>query len=374
MVARPSVSPVRVAHLVQYLEVGGIERMVLALSRAGRAHGVESEVVAYLGEGPFREAFREAGVETTVMPSGSGLKPALGPRLAAWLRRRRIDVLHSHHLGPFLYGSIACLLARKPHLHTEHSVELYDVPRRRLLARLMPRAARVVSVSPGVADWRRTHLGTAAEVVENGVALPPPPSPETRAAARRGLGILDGAFVVGTVARLAPEKDLGTLLRAFSTVVAAFPDARLVLAGGGAERPVLEALSRTLGLDASVLFLGERRDVEALLPAFDVTALSSVREGLPLSLLEAMAAGLPAVATEVGGLPDLLSAGGGRLVPPSSPETLAGALLDYARDPARRLADGLAARARVEARHGEDAMVRRYVDLYRQLAGRDRRP
>ncbi|MCB9730322.1 MAG: glycosyltransferase [Deltaproteobacteria bacterium] len=362
----------RVAHVVQYLSVGGIERMVERMALAGPEHGLEVEVVAYLEDGPLRALLEARGVAVHLLPTSPGLSPRLPLRLARLLRRRRIDVVHSHHLGPFLYGGVAARLAGAAHVHTEHSVEFYDAPRRRAIGRAMSSLARVVCVAPEIARWRREQLGSDDLVIQNGVAVPPLDA-RARAAARDALGIGADRFVVGCVARLSAEKDHATLVDAFAALVASCPRAHLVLVGDGDRRGAIEERIRTAGLESKVSVLGRRLDTEAILPAFDVGALASVREGLPLSLLEVMATGAPVVATAVGGVPALLAEAGGVVVPPGDPAALGRALQLYADDADRRARDGAAARTLVQARYSDTEMNRRYAALYRQVARPARR-
>lgn len=351
-----------VCALIQYFEIGGIERMVLDIATCAVERQIQTTVVAYLGEGRFRDTFEHAGIQTQFIDGRAGLQLTLPWTLGRWLRRNRVDVLHSHHLGPFIYGAAAAWMSRIPQLHTEHSRELYDTPRRQLIGRAMPRMARVVTVAEELSRWRSEHFDDRCEAIPNGVFVPeriPPAEP-----ARAELGLAPDAFVIGCVARLGKEKDHRTLVEAFRRVRIAAPRARLVLVGDGPERAALEE-----NAPEGMTLLGTRNDVQSLLPAFDVIALSSRREGLPLALLEGMAFGLPAVATSVGGIPELLADGAGQVVPVASPELLAEALLNYAHDPVRREADGRTARARVLEHHDRRAMVARYSALYRELAG-----
>jgi glycosyltransferase involved in cell wall biosynthesis len=364
-------APLRVAHLVQYLSVGGIERMVERMAIAGPAHGLAVEVIAYLEDGPLRALLEARGVPVFVLPTRPGLSPTLPLRLARHLRKRRIDVVHSHHVGPFLYGAAAAKLAGAAQVHTEHSVEFYDAARRRAIGRAMPHLARVVCVAQEISDWRREHLGCDDVVIENGVAVPPIGA-GAKESARTALGLDSDAFVVGCLARLSPEKDHRTLVEAFARLAEALPRAHLVLIGDGPLRAELERQIEDSQLGARVSVLGRRLDADAIVPAFDVGALASVREGLPLALLEIMATGAPVVATGVGGIPALLAGGGGRVVPAREPAALAAALLDYARDPERLVSDGHAARRLIESRYSDVQMNSRYAALYRSTAARRR--
>jgi glycosyltransferase involved in cell wall biosynthesis len=363
---------IRVAQLIQYFGIGGIERMVEGLVPAFRTRGVDTVVAAYRGDGPVREALSRLGADPVLLPGRAGLDPALPFRLARWLRATRADVLHTHHLGPFIYGAAAARLAGVPHVHTEHSHEIYDAPRRRALGRRMDALAHVVAVSEEIADWRESTLGRRCAVIPNGVPVPPEASPDDRARARSALGLAADDVAVGCVARLAPEKDHRTLVRALAAAVAAAPRLRLVLLGDGTERRALERLAGELGVAARVTFLGARSDVAALLPGLDVFSLASQREGLPLSLLEALAAGLPAVTTAVGEMPRVLDEAGGVAVPPGDPAALASALSLAAGSADWRRAAGAAGRRLIVERYSMGAMADGYVAVYRSMIARRR--
>jgi glycosyltransferase involved in cell wall biosynthesis len=355
----------RVAQLIQYYGIGGIERMVEGLVPAFHSRGVDTVVAAYRGDGPVRQAIEAQGAPAVLLPGRSGLDPLLPFRLSRWLRTSGADVLHTHHLGPFLYGAAAARLAGLPHVHTEHSHEIYDAPRRLALGRRMDDHATVIAVSQEIATWRASVLGRCCAVVPNGVPVPPAPTPEARARARALLGVADDDVAVGCVARLAPEKDHATLVRALHAALPSAPHLRLVLAGDGTERLALVALAAELGVGDRVLFLGARSDVADLLPGLDLFTLASRREGLPLSLLEALASGVPAITTAVGEMPRVLSSGAGITVPPGDPAALASALARGALDPAWRRTAGATGRALVQSSYSMDAMADAYLHFYR---------
>lgn len=363
--------PLHVAHLIQYFHVGGIERLVLALGRGLAARGVRTTVFAYVSNGPFEAVYREAGLETVFLETRPGVQALLPARLLAEFARRRVDLVHTHHLGPALYGALPARTLGRRVVHTEHSVELYDTERRRLAGRLLPRLAHVVTVSHELAAYRREHFGDAPEVIENGVEVPPVADASARAAARELLQLPPDALVVGSVARLAAEKAPALLLEAFQLARAQAPqrDLRLVLVGDGSERALLERRVAEAGLQEVVRLVGRRDDVERLLPAFDVFGLASEREGLPLAVLEAMAHGIPAVTTAVGALPALLSGGAGRLAPSGDAPALAQALLALVPDADRRAA-GDTARRLVLEKHSSYTMLDRYSAVYARLSGK----
>jgi glycosyltransferase involved in cell wall biosynthesis len=203
-------------------------------------------------------------------------------------------------------------------------------------------------------------------VIYNGIDPGPLPDAQGRIAARKQLGVPADSLVIGTIGRLDPVKDLATLLRALAQCSQEV-QALLVIIGDGPERPALEALARELSVDSRVQFLGHRDDARQWLPACDVYVNSSVSEGVSLTILEAMAAGLPVIATRVGGTPEVVTGECGLLVPARDAGALARALSELHRDLPRRASFGRAARSRVETHFTLDRMVREYADVYRSL-------
>jgi len=358
--------PLRVAHLMQYFAIGGLERMVERLSVASKSRGVESLVIGYLGDGPIRGALERQGIPTLLFDSGPGLDPKLAWRLRSVLLRERIDVLHSHHLGPFVYGTPAALLARCPQVHTEHSHELYDKPRRQILGAIMSPLAEVVAVSPEISEYRKRFPGRC-RVIPNGVPLPAD-APSMRARARALLNADEGSFVVGCAARLSPEKNHAGLLAAFAQLLRDEPRSLLACAGDGPLGDALRAQADRAGLGGRVRWLGTVEEMGQFYAALDACVLNSDREGLPLSLLEAMSFGVPVVATEVGGVGALLADGAGLLVPPRAPEALAAALSSLAQQPELAQKIGRNGKARIRESYSIDTMADRYVELYREVA------
>jgi glycosyltransferase involved in cell wall biosynthesis len=201
------------------------------------------------------------------------------------------------------------------------------------------------------------------DVVYNGIDPGPAPSVDDRVRARARLGVPSEPFVIGTVARLDPVKDLGVVIRAMVSVA---PDAAaiLVVIGDGPERAALERTASVCGVAERVIFLGHREDARELLPACDIYVNSSIFEGVSLTILEAMAAGLPVVATAVGGTPEIVGPETGVLVPARDPDSLARAMLSLMRNPPARETMGRAGRQAVESRFTLDRMVDDYVRVY----------
>jgi glycosyltransferase involved in cell wall biosynthesis len=231
---------------------------------------------------------------------------------------------------------------------------------------------KIATVSREVAqmvtrEWRVSPSRVA--VVHNGVRVPAlDEGIETRARWRRELGVGESDVLIGTVAVFRPVKDLHTMLEAMALIVRETSRARLVLMGAGPLKNELEATAERLGLTSVVHFPGFRRDATQLLPALDTFVLSSVSEGISLALLEAMAAGVPVVATRVGGNLEILNNPEcGLLVPPRSPRNLADAILSLMNDATRRRELSAGGRRRVEEAFSLGRMIRAYESLYASL-------
>ncbi len=314
------------------------------------------------------------GVAVHPLEAPPGVRPGLPLALARLARRLGAALLHSHNTGGVVYAAPAAVLAGLPLIHTEHGREPLPPPRsrlgqlrRRLLLaaeRLaLARAARVVAVAPPVAEALAPFVGDRPlVVVPNGVTIPTL-DPAARSAARRALALPDGAVAVGMVGRLEPIKGPDVLLEAAASLLPRRPHVLLVYVGDGSLRPALEARARVLGLAGQVRFAGFRSDAPDLLAGLDVAVLPSRSEGVPLALLEAMAAGRPMVATAVGGTPFALG-DAGLLVPSEAPAPLAEALGRLLDDPALAVALGARARSRALARFSERAMAAAYMGLY----------
>jgi sugar transferase (PEP-CTERM/EpsH1 system associated) len=297
-------------------------------------------------------------------------------RLATLLRRLRPAIVHSRNWGA-IDAVLAARVARVPVvIHGEHGREVTDPEgldrRRNRFRRLVaPLITRFVTVSFDLHRWLLTTVRIpAAKVVaiHNGVDTSRFAGRE-REAARQVLGLPARAVIVGTVGRLDPVKDHAGLLAAFSALRAKHPAAQLVVVGEGPCRAPLEHRIRELGLTGAVHLLGLRRDVAMLLGGMDVFVLPSLAEGISNTVLEAMATGLPVVATRVGGNPELVENGiSGLLVPAGSPSALAAALRSYVADPERRAAHGAAGRRRVLEHFSLEQMAQGYRGLYMALA------
>ncbi len=256
-------------------------------------------------------------------------------------------------------------------LTTKHGGEIPRSGWGARVSRFLARRNRLVAVSEEVEriihGWCKTTRFPVT-VVPNGILAEAFSQPAHRQRVRARLGYGPEHCVLGIVARLAAEKDHHTLLRAFKELYAARPEARLAVIGDGPLRSPLEREAAELGIAECVSFLGERHDVPELLSGLDVFVLSSRTEGLPMTVLEAMAAGLPIVATRVGGVPAAVEDGvTGRLVEPASPPALAAALRQIIRHPEARRDMGRAGRGKLDREFSVSQTAARYEEIYHSL-------
>lgn len=361
----------RVMQLAYSLKTGGLERLVLDLLRQGPALGLEYSLCLLEEEGDLAPQARALGVPIHVLGKRPGLDFAVVPRLRALMRRAGARVLHSHNQAPGFYGGLAAAWAGRPQVLTRHGAS-YGMDRSwRWVSALAGHLSRftVCVGADALAVARREDRLPARRLrlIYNGVDTGLfRPDPIQRAAARAELGLTAGHRVVISVGRVSAEKDYATLL----TALAQLPEVwRLVLVGDGPELDGLRRLAAELGLGERARLLGRRGDVERLLAAADLFALSSLSEGVSIALLEAMAMGLPVVATAVGGTPEVVVDGlTGRLLEPGQPHALALGLVEALADPQRAAAWGRAGRQRVEDRFSLRAMAAAYAELYREVA------
>lgn len=327
--------------------------------------GEDPEVASLAGE------LERSGVQ--VMLLGRRRRSAIGDwgPLLRWLRRLRIDILHAHKFGSNVWGTILGGLAGVPVIVAhEHTWSFTGQPLRRLLDRqLIARGADAI-LAVSEADRRRmVELErippSRVIVVPNGIgASRPTPGRNVRAELR----ISAGTPIFGIVAGLRPQKAVDDFLRAMAVVLRHAPHAHALVVGDGPERASLEALIAKLGIGDHVHVLGLRADVPDLLCVIDVAVLSSRFEGSPLAVLEYMEAGRPIVATEVGGLPDLIEDRmTGLLVPPGDPERLASAMLELLAEPGWASDMGRRGRERRGREFDINVTVRRIEDVYRTL-------
>lgn len=362
-----------IVHVLSSFGMGGQERVAfdLAVGQHKAGHQAVAVSLAPREEGPLGEEFRKSGVEVVHLPKRPGFDVRLPWELQRLFRRQGADVVHTHNPQPLIYGGAPAKLAGAVLVHTKHGVNP-DSSRRVWMRRAVGRLPDAfVAVSGPTAEVAR-NAGECDKgklrVIPNGIDLSRFGRDEgDRNAIRRELDIPLNAWVVGTVGRLWPEKGHPFLLRAVEPLLG--PDFHLIIAGDG---PQADELARAVGKlrrPASVHLLGARTDVPRVVAAFDTFVLSSVREGLPLVIPEAMAAGLPVVATAVGGIPQVVADGEtGYLFAYDDDDALRERLGALADDPDRARTLGRRGREVALARYSCGRMVEDYLTLYREVA------
>jgi glycosyltransferase involved in cell wall biosynthesis len=359
----------RVLHPITRLTLGGSSENTIASCVALDRAGYDCVLAT---------SFRESDAASLADARRRGCRvadiPALGREVAPLadltalaelvrvIRRERPAIVHTHTSKAGFIGRLAAVLARVPAvIHQPHGHIFYGYysPRRTAVFTALERQAarwtdRIITLTERGA---REHLARGIGRAEQYVAVPSGvPTSELRAAApsrgeaRRHLGLDADAFVVVGLGRLVPIKGFDLLVRALPAVAAQISSARVLLVGDGAERAHLGAIAASLGASSRLAMTGETTDVASYLAAADVVAVPSRNEGMGRVIVEAMALGLPVVATTVGGIPDVVADGEcGRLVEPEDVGALAAALIELGRDPALRRKLGEAAVRRAEA-------------------------
>jgi len=358
-----------VMHVVLNLMPGGTERLVVEFARRTR-DSVRPVVCCLEERGPLAGELDAIHVPVIELRRRPGFRPSLGRQLATIAEACGASLLHCHKYSPFVYGLIA---ARVDHslgvIFTEHG-RASDAPatlKRRMANALIGRASSTIFA---VSAALRAHMiaegfpPSRVDVIHNGIELDAVGTPFDRAALRSELGVPEDAIVFGTVARLDPVKDLRSLVTAFQSVRAALPPAHLVIIGNGPEQAALEQQVREAQLAEAVTFAGFRADPRRLLPAFDVYVNSSIYEGIPLTVLEAMAASLPVVATAVGGTSEVVGTDAGILVGARRPDELADVMRRLGASTPWRTTLGRRGRERVAAMFTIERMVSRYLAAY----------
>jgi sugar transferase (PEP-CTERM/EpsH1 system associated) len=365
-----------IAHVVQSLATGGLENGVVNLVNATR-DSFEHVIVCLTTSGALESRLRP-GVRVVTLNKRAGREVVSLAKLARALRQLRPDIVHSRN-WPTIDTVIAARLARVPIVvHGEHGREAADPDgrnaRRNGVRRLLhPFLNRFVCVSHDLRRWLIEQVRIPASkviTIHNGVDVMRFTG-AGRDATRAELGFGPSDVVVGTVGRLDPVKGQAHLVHAFAGVARRHPESRLVITGDGPLRAELECLVDALGLRDRTRMLGERGDVPAILAALDVFVLPSVAEGISNTLLEAMATGLPVVATRVGGNPELIQTETtGLLVPARQPAPLAAAIARYVDDSHLRQLDGKNARQRAVERFSLVRMADNYTAFYAGLLRR----
>jgi glycosyltransferase involved in cell wall biosynthesis len=357
---------VRIVQLVENLEVGGLERLAVDLAITQKQAGHQAIVYCLHESGPLAGRLEDAGIPVVAFRKAAGFSMRAVLAMATSLGSDRVDVIHGHNPGVHHYAALAARIAGVPVcVNTRHSaLTSKGLPyQERYFRWVKPLTGQVVFVCDYVRRLLEDKLQYPAEkcsVILNGIPLEGflarPAAPGSRLPRIR----------FGTIGRLVPAKGHAILIDAFALLCRQVPEAELSIFGYGSLDGVMGEQIARLGLGGRVRLEGRTDDSPGALAGLDVFVLSSVNEGLPLVILEAMAAGLPVVSTNVGGIPEVLPKESAWLCPPGDAEALAGVMLQAARCGDLRERGEIARRVTAD-NYGLEQMVRRYEELYRRL-------
>lgn len=359
-----------ILHVIDSLRVGGSESLAATLAEQFAKHGVGSHICGLGVDGHLRQRLDQAGIKTTYLGHPSGIKPAAMLALGRLSLQHSCSVILTHHFRQLVHAVPASFLLRKRLIHVEHDYHSYEkrpnIVRR--FGQLAPFVHTFAFVSEEIRDWFATRIPSAAGkyvAITNGIDMDRfKRNEDVRKKIRREIGAAPETVVVGTCARLEPIKDHALLLDGFTGMLEALReegrDARLVLIGDGTLRQELEERAARNGIVEKCVFTGVRDNVPDWLSALDAYAITSIDEGLPLSVMEAMSTGLPVVAVDVGSLASIVDEEVGVLLEDRSPETLSRALLRMTTTDAAGLGEG--ARTRIKERHSAAVMAQAYLD------------
>jgi sugar transferase (PEP-CTERM/EpsH1 system associated) len=376
-----------ILHVVYRFAVGGLENGVVNLINRMPEDVARHGVIALDGiADEFRARVRRDDVIYVALGKPPGHAFRLYPRLHGLFRELRPDIVHTRNLAALEVTVPAWAAGVPVRIHGEHGWDTADLSghsrKRQLLRRAYrPFVHRYVALSRHLADYLQGRVGVPAERIEqiyNGVDTARfHPAPDGRVPIDGSPFNAPDLFVLGTVGRMQPVKGLAHLARAFVRARALSPEAarrlRLVLVGEGAARREVESILAAADARAFAWLPGERADIPEVMRGLDCFVLPSLAEGISNTILEAMASGLPVVATRVGGNPELVDDGlSARLVPPADTEALARAVLDYFDDRRSVARHGAAGRQLAERRFGLERMVADYAGLYQRMLARVR--
>lgn len=362
----------KVLLLVHGLPVGGTEKVVVDLSLWMRKKGV-SVIIGCLDQiGPLGISLQEEGFHLKLFQRKPGFDRTLPIRLAAFASREKCDLVHAHQYTPFFYAALAKLLTKFSLVFTEHGRFYPDVPnwKRRIFNRIIGKNVDwITAVSQEVRkslEKTESFPPDHIEVLHNGIDLSIfPKKHNLRKKFRKESGIPDEALVIGTVARLNVIKNQKFLIEAFHVLRKSIPGIYLLIIGDGPERFSLQTQVKALGLHHEVLFVGEQRNIPEWFNKIDIFALSSLSEGMPMTLLESMAAKVPIITTDVGGIREMLVPNKEALLIKSGDiKAFSEGMKKLIQDPFLRNELSEHAKMRVTKEFSLEVICRRYLEIY----------
>jgi glycosyltransferase involved in cell wall biosynthesis len=357
----------RVLQLIETSGPGGAETMLINLVRQ-LSQGQYAPVICLRKNGWLSQQLQKWDFETVIIPQDGYVNSVWFRKLRKMIHAEQISVIHAHEFAMNSYGSILSAIAGVPVITTVHGKNYYHEKwRRRFAYRLIARWSRMVAVSEDIRNFLITQVGIKQDhvlTIRNGIDVK---AYAGRFGEDRAQTKERREYVIGSVGSLYPVKGHTYLLKAFAIVHKTQPDVICKIAGRGHLLAQLQAEVADLGIANQVEFLGLRDDIPQFLQGIDVFVLPSLSEGLPLSILEAMAAGKPVIATNVGGVSEVVQdRRTGFIVPPKDPEGLANRILQVMADQSMAEALGRAGREKVERDFSLNTMTKQYEALYEE--------
>ena len=371
--------PIKICYLINALHVGGAERALSkTVARLDKSRYETIVCCLWMG-GAVTDEIEKAGAKVINLDAKHKLDFGIPFKLYRLLKEHKPDILHSFLFHANMFGRIVGRLAGVPVIISSERTMGMEGKHRLLLNRLTASLAdKIVTVSEAVREFAIAKIGITPDklvTIYNGVDLSEfsrNPNREGIEEARRELGIAPSHVVVGTVGHLEEEKGCEYLLQAAARVSTQDGNVTFLLVGDGSQRAKLENLAEDLSISSNVIFMGYRNDIPRILSVMDIFVLPSLYEGLPNALLEAMAACRPVVATQVGGIPEVVADGEtGILVPRRDPGALAGAICVLLEDRDRAREMGMRGRNQVERLFSVETMVAKTEALYEELIGKN---
>jgi len=366
----------KVAHITFDMRIGGAERLIYHLIRNTDPSRFEVSLICLNQPlGPFGRELQGSGIPIEECDRRPGLDFSLIKNLHRYLREKGIDIVHCHQYTPFVYGVISGLKTPTRVIFTEHG-RFYPDLRKMKRVFVNPALARlcdsITAISAATKEALVRYENMPAKrirVVYNGIADSVSSGAVPVQAIKKSLGIGENDFILGTVARLDSIKNHPLMIRTLKEIRGLYPQTTLVIIVDVPERGKLESLTRELDQQAHVVFTGFREDAHLFYRLMDVFLLTSFSEGTAMTLLEAMAASLPSVVTDVGGNPEIVKDGEtGFVIPSNDKKALVEKIALLQGDESLRRKIGQAARKRFEEKFTVEKMVAAYEQIYEEVA------
>jgi glycosyltransferase involved in cell wall biosynthesis len=371
MIKKENMKKINLLHLITELEPGGAENLLLNIVRKLDKKKFNLKVGYVYGSGTLAEEIRKAGVGVFDLSRKGKLDPLLLFKLFFLMRKEKIEIVHTHLVHASIAGRIVAKLAGvKAIITTRHYA--YDHKEKSLVNWIERKTAtfnnNCIAISNAVKEYmvnREKYNPQKITVIYNGINLSLFHSETLEIISKK-----DGGFLIGSVGRLHPSKGYDTLLKSVPQVLKEFPSVRLIIIGDGIQKKYLEGLCSELGIAKHVTFIGRKPPTEVigLLTNIDLFVLASNWEGFGLVLIEAMALSKPIVATNVGGVTEIVKDGEtGFLVPPGQPEMLSDRIIQLLKDKPLAKRMGIKAREEVEQKFSLKVMVDKLDRFYQEL-------